>query len=69
VVFLQVGSSKTGNLLISVMYFSTRILKPVFGSDNSRFVALFVVMFKIPLTLVPAFIIEVSCQRSPTGHC
>lgn len=40
------------------MYFSTRILKPVFNG-NSRLIALFIVMAKIPLTLVPAFLIEV----------
>jgi len=41
------------------MYFSTRILKPVFNG-NSRLIALFIVTSKIQLTLVPAFLIEVS---------
>lgn len=41
------------------MYFSTRILKPVFNGE-SRLVALFIVMAKIPLTIVPAFLIEAS---------
>ena len=40
-----------------VMYFSTRILKPVF-SGNSRSIALGIVCFKIPLTILPATIIE-----------
>ncbi|WWD17742.1 hypothetical protein CI109_102183 [Kwoniella shandongensis] len=40
-----------------VMYFSTRILTPVFG-DNSRMVALFIILLKIPLTILPAFLIE-----------
>ena len=39
------------------MYFSTRILKPVF-SGNSRSIALGIVGFKLPLTVLPAFIIE-----------
>lgn len=44
------------------MYFSTRILKPVFNG-NSRLIALCIVMAKIPLTIVPAFLIEVSKAR------
>lgn len=43
----------------AVMYFSTRILKPVFNGE-SRLIALFIVMAKIPLTILPAFLIEVS---------
>ena len=39
------------------MYFSTRILKPVL-SGNSRSVALGIVGFKLPLTVLPAFFIE-----------
>lgn len=45
------------------MYFSTRILKPVFNGE-SRLVALFIVMAKIPLTIVPAFLIEASHPSS-----
>jgi len=45
-----------------VMYFSTRILKPVFGG-NSRLLALLVIVFKIPLTVAPAFIIERAGSR------
>jgi hypothetical protein len=50
------------------MYFSTRILKPVFNG-NSRLIALFIVMAKIPLTILPAFLIEVSqiTQVAGTG--
>lgn len=44
------------------MYFSTRILKPVFNG-NSRLIALFIVMFKIPLTALPATFIEKSGTR------
>ncbi|WVN89847.1 uncharacterized protein L203_105077 [Cryptococcus depauperatus CBS 7841] len=40
-----------------VMYFSTRILTPVFG-NRAQLMALFVVMIKIPITIVPAFVIE-----------
>ncbi|ORY33758.1 putative vacuolar membrane protein [Naematelia encephala] len=40
-----------------VMYFSTRILKPVFGG-NSKLIAILIIVFKIPLTIVPAFLIE-----------
>lgn len=40
-----------------VMYFSTSILKPVFPG-NSRLVALIVLLFKIPPTILPAFIID-----------
>ncbi|WWC66404.1 uncharacterized protein I206_100306 [Kwoniella pini CBS 10737] len=40
-----------------VMYFSTRILTPVFKS-NSRLIALFVIIIKLPITCVPAFLIE-----------
>ncbi|KAK8866056.1 hypothetical protein IAR55_001207 [Kwoniella newhampshirensis] len=40
-----------------VMYFSTRILTPVF-KNNSRLVALFIVILKIPITILPAFLIE-----------
>ncbi|WVQ82698.1 hypothetical protein IAT38_004830 [Cryptococcus sp. DSM 104549] len=40
-----------------VMYFSTRILTPVFQS-NSRLVALIIVIIKIPVTILPAFLIE-----------
>lgn len=45
-----------------VMYFSTRILKPVFNG-NSRLIALFIVMFKLPLTALPALIIEKTGTR------
>jgi hypothetical protein len=41
------------------MYFSTRILNPVFQS-NSKYIALGIVMLKLPITVVPAFLIEVS---------
>lgn len=44
--------------LTTVMYFSTRILKPVLGGGNSRLVALGIVIVKIPLTMAPAFLIE-----------
>ena len=44
------------------MYFSTRILKPVFQA-NSRSIALGIVLFKLPLTTLPAFIIEKSGTR------
>lgn len=44
---------------ISVMYFSTRILTPVFQS-NSKYIAVFIILIKIPMTLVPAFIVRVS---------
>ncbi|WVQ97572.1 hypothetical protein IAU59_004686 [Kwoniella sp. CBS 9459] len=40
-----------------VMYFSTRILTPVFQS-NSRLIALFIIMIKLPTTVAPAFLIE-----------
>ncbi|ORY24486.1 putative vacuolar membrane protein [Naematelia encephala] len=40
-----------------VMYFSTRILKPVFGG-NSKLIAILIVIFKVPLTAVPALLIE-----------
>ncbi|WVO17288.1 hypothetical protein L204_104980 [Cryptococcus depauperatus] len=40
-----------------VMYFSTRILTPVFGK-RAQLMALFVVMIKIPITILPAFVIE-----------
>ncbi|WWC58633.1 uncharacterized protein I303_101177 [Kwoniella dejecticola CBS 10117] len=40
-----------------VMYFSTRILTPVFQS-NSRLIALFIIITKIPITCLPAFLIE-----------
>jgi hypothetical protein len=42
-----------------VMYFSTRILTPVF-QGNSRYIALGIVMMKLPVTTLPAFLIEVS---------
>jgi hypothetical protein len=41
------------------MYFSTRILTPVF-QGNSKYIALGIVMLKLPITVVPAFLIEVS---------
>ncbi|WVQ62040.1 uncharacterized protein L199_000174 [Kwoniella botswanensis] len=40
-----------------VMYFSTRILTPVFQS-NSRLIALFIILTKVPITILPAFLIE-----------
>ncbi|OCF33909.1 hypothetical protein I316_04251 [Kwoniella heveanensis BCC8398] len=40
-----------------VMYFSTRILTPVFQS-NSRLIALFIIIIKLPITATPAFLIE-----------
>ncbi|RSH92765.1 hypothetical protein EHS25_008211 [Saitozyma podzolica] len=40
-----------------VMYFSTRILTPVF-QGNSRYIALAIVMMKLPVTTLPAFLIE-----------
>ncbi|OXC64238.1 hypothetical protein AYX13_06302 [Cryptococcus neoformans] len=40
-----------------VMYFSTRILTPVF-QGNSRLMALIVVMIKLPITVLPVFLIE-----------
>ncbi|WWC86392.1 uncharacterized protein L201_001268 [Kwoniella dendrophila CBS 6074] len=40
-----------------VMYFSTRILTPVFQS-NSRLIALFIIITKLPITILPAFLIE-----------
>ncbi|KAL7419433.1 Bifunctional purine biosynthesis protein PurH [Cryptotrichosporon argae] len=40
-----------------VMYFSTRILSPVFPG-NAKVVALGVVLLKIPVTVTPAFLIE-----------
>ncbi|KAK1926694.1 putative vacuolar membrane protein [Papiliotrema laurentii] len=45
-----------------VMYFSTRILKPVFNG-NSRMIALSIVIFKLPLTALPAIVIERSGTR------
>jgi hypothetical protein len=44
------------------MYFSTRILKPVFNG-NSRMIALSIVIFKLPLTALPAIVIERSGTR------
>ena len=41
------------------MYFSTKIMTPVFQS-NSRYVALAIVVLKIPMTILPAFLIEVT---------
>ncbi|OWZ31223.1 vacuolar membrane protein [Cryptococcus neoformans c45] len=40
-----------------VMYFSTRILTPVF-QGNSRLMALIVVLIKLPITVLPVFLIE-----------
>ncbi|WVW82458.1 hypothetical protein I302_104468 [Kwoniella bestiolae CBS 10118] len=40
-----------------VMYFSTGILTPVFQS-NSRLIALFIIITKVPITMLPAFLIE-----------
>ncbi|KIR55568.1 vacuolar membrane protein [Cryptococcus gattii Ru294] len=40
-----------------VMYFSTRILTPVF-QGNSRLMALIVILNKLPITILPAFLIE-----------
>jgi len=57
VLITQISQQTCG--ISPVMYFSTRILKPVFNG-NSRLIALFIVMAKIPLTIVPAFLIEVS---------
>ena len=42
-----------------VMYFSTAILKPIF-QDKSKYIALCIVLLKIPITTTPAFLIEVS---------
>lgn len=39
------------------MYFSTRILTPVF-QGNSRLMALIVVLIKLPITVLPVFLIE-----------
>lgn len=39
------------------MYFSTSILKPIF-QDNSKYIALSIVLLKIPITTTPAFLIE-----------
>ncbi|ORX36061.1 putative vacuolar membrane protein [Kockovaella imperatae] len=55
VIITQLAQQACG--ISPVMYFSTRILKPVF-SANSRMVALAVVAWKIPLTILPAFVIE-----------
>jgi MFS family permease len=41
-----------------VMYFSTSILKPIF-QDKSKYIALCIVLLKIPITTTPAFLIEV----------
>lgn len=60
VLITQIAQQTCG--ISPVMYFSTRILKPVFNGE-SRLVALFIVMAKIPLTIVPAFLIEVSYHR------
>lgn len=51
-----------GMKLIPVMYFSTRILKPVFNG-NSRTIALSIVIFKLPLTALPALVIEKTGTR------
>jgi hypothetical protein len=44
------------------MYFSTRILTPVF-QGNSRYIALAIVLLKVPITVLPAFLIEVNLNR------
>ncbi|ODO07145.1 hypothetical protein L198_00724 [Cryptococcus wingfieldii CBS 7118] len=40
-----------------VMYFSTRILSPVF-QGKAKLLALFVVLIKLPITMIPAFLIQ-----------
>lgn len=40
------------------MYFSTRILTPVFKT-NARYIALIIILVKIPTTLVPVFLVKV----------
>ena len=62
VVVIVTQLAQQGVGISPVMYFSTRILKPVF-SANSRAVALGIVAWKIPLTILPAFIIERAGSR------
>ncbi|WVQ70835.1 hypothetical protein IAR50_000360 [Cryptococcus sp. DSM 104548] len=40
-----------------VMYFSTRILSPVF-QGKAKLLALFIVLIKLPITAIPAFLIQ-----------
>jgi len=49
------------------MYFSTRILTPVF-QNNSKYIALAIILTKIPMTLVPAIIVRVCSFPSCTKY-
>ncbi|WVR06010.1 hypothetical protein IAU60_003038 [Kwoniella sp. DSM 27419] len=53
----QLLTTKNPQVTRGLMYFSTRILTPVFQS-NSRLIALFIVITKLPITTIPAFLIE-----------
>ena len=51
-------TKRSPSLTVQVMYFSTRILTPVF-KDNSKYIALLVLVIKIPMTLAPALVVKV----------